>query len=130
MVLLGPNESYSGILRFKHVYFKVSQHQLFLVNFVKFVKQIFGHLPRNPGPSAKNANINPRPSAEIAKNAQSALEGPGCRIIRQPINLKAEIAKASQGPADEFIIRAPDVHQIPHLMYNKFVRKVILSITG
>ena len=44
----------------------------------------------------------------LAKNAESSLAGPGCRLIRQPrqpINLETEFAKASQGPADEFIVR-------------------------
>ena len=44
----------------------------------------------------------------LAKNAKSSLAGPGCRLIRQPrqpINLETEFAKASQGPADEFIVR-------------------------
>ena len=53
-------------------------------------REILDHMPRNPGPPAKNANkssaicqdcqgpsaenaINPQPSAEIAKNAESAL---------------------------------------------------------
>ena len=43
----------------------------------------------------------------LAKNAESALDGPGCQLIRQPrqmINFKTEFAKASQGPADEFIV--------------------------
>ena len=47
----------------------------------------------------------------LAKNAGSSLAGPGCWLIRQPrqpINLETEFAKASQGPADEFIVRAMD----------------------
>ena len=42
----------------------------------------------------------------LAKNAKSSLSGPSCRLIRQPINLETEFAKASQGPADESIVRA------------------------
>ena len=45
----------------------------------------------------------------LAKNAEFTLAGPGCRLIRQPrqpINSETEFAKASQGPADEFIVRA------------------------
>ena len=41
----------------------------------------------------------------LAKNAESALPGLGCWLIRrsrQPINSETEFAKASQGPADEF----------------------------
>ena len=44
----------------------------------------------------------------LAKNAESSLAGLGCRLIRQPrqpINSETEFAKASQGPADEFIVR-------------------------
>ena len=44
----------------------------------------------------------------LAKNAESALAGLGCRLIRQPrqpIDSETEFAKASQGPADEFIVR-------------------------
>ena len=44
----------------------------------------------------------------LAKNAKSSLAGLGCRLIRQPrqpINSETEFAKASQGPADEFIVR-------------------------
>ena len=48
----------------------------------------------------------------LAKNAESSLAGLGCRLIRQPrqpINSETEFAKASQGPADEFIVRVCDV---------------------
>ena len=44
----------------------------------------------------------------LAKNAESSLADLGCRLIRQPrqlINSETEFAKASQGPADEFIVR-------------------------
>ena len=44
----------------------------------------------------------------LAKNAESALVGPGCRLIWQPrqlINSETEFAKDSQGHADEFIVR-------------------------
>ena len=44
----------------------------------------------------------------LAKSAESSLAGLGCRLIRQPrqpINSETEFAKASQGPADEFIVR-------------------------
>ena len=44
----------------------------------------------------------------LAKNAESSLAGLGCWLIRQPrqpINSETEFAKASQGPADEFIVR-------------------------
>ena len=44
----------------------------------------------------------------LAKNGESALAGLGCRFIRQPrqpIDSETEFAKASQGPADEFIVR-------------------------
>ena len=44
----------------------------------------------------------------LAKNAESFLAGLGCWLIRQPrqpINSETEFAKASQGPADEFIVR-------------------------
>ena len=44
----------------------------------------------------------------LAKNAESSLAGPGCQLIRQPRQpkkLETEFAKASQGPADEFIVR-------------------------
>ena len=43
----------------------------------------------------------------FAKNAESALAGPGCQLSRQPrqpINSETEFAKASQGLANEFII--------------------------
>ena len=45
----------------------------------------------------------------LAKNAESSLAGLGCHLIRQPrqpTNSETEFAKASQGPADEFIVRA------------------------
>ena len=120
--------------------------------------QILGHLPRNPGPSAENANKSlaicqdcQGPSAENA-NKSSAIcqdcQGPsaenankssaicrdcqelllkcacqgyrvclGCRLIRQPrqpINSETEFAKASQGPADEFIVReTSQISEIP-----------------
>ena len=48
----------------------------------------------------------------LAKNAKSSLAGLGCRLIRQPrqpINSETEFAKASQGPADEFIVREQTV---------------------
>ena len=44
----------------------------------------------------------------LAKNAESSLAGLGFRLIRQPrqpINSETEFAKASQGPANEFIVR-------------------------
>ena len=43
----------------------------------------------------------------LAKNAESSLAGLGCWLIGQPrqlINSETEFAKASQGPADEFIV--------------------------
>ena len=44
----------------------------------------------------------------LAKNAESALAGLGCRLIRQPRQLiysETEFAKASQGLDVEFIVR-------------------------
>ena len=44
----------------------------------------------------------------LAKNAETALAGPGCQVIRQPeqlVNSETEFAKARQGHADEFIVR-------------------------
>ena len=41
----------------------------------------------------------------LAENAENAESGPGCRLILQPINSETEFAKASQGPADQFIVR-------------------------
>ena len=49
----------------------------------------------------------------LAKNAESSLAGLGCRLIRQPrqpINSETEFAKASQGPADEFIVRDSEIY--------------------
>ena len=45
----------------------------------------------------------------LAKNAESALAGPGCQLIRQPrqpINSETEFAMASQSHANEFIVRS------------------------
>ena len=47
----------------------------------------------------------------LAKNAESSLAGLGCRLFRQPrqpINSETEFAKASQGPANEFMVRGID----------------------
>ena len=47
----------------------------------------------------------------LAKNAESSLAGLGFQLIqqpRQPINSETEFAKASQGPADEFIVRVSE----------------------
>ena len=44
----------------------------------------------------------------LAKNAESALAGLGCWLIRQPrqpINSETEFTKANQSPADKFIVR-------------------------
>ena len=52
----------------------------------------------------------------LAKNAESSLAGPGCRLTQQPrqlINLETEFAKASQGPADEFIVREQKLLTLP-----------------
>ena len=51
----------------------------------------------------------------LAKNAESSLAGLGCRLIRQPrqpINSETEFAKASQGPADEFIVREENILRV------------------
>ena len=77
---------------------------------------ILGRLPGNPGASAKNANKSSaifRDCQELllkyaCQNTESALVGPACPIIRQPrqpINSETEFSKASQGPADKFIVR-------------------------
>ena len=95
--------------------------------FLDICQEILDYLPRmpnNPWPSAKKSRAicqeyqqNPQPSAKIAKNChqnmpakntESAFAGPGCRLIRQPrqpINSETEFSKASQGHADEFIVR-------------------------
>ena len=44
----------------------------------------------------------------LAKNALSALAGPGCQLTRQLINSETEFAKASQDHANEFIVRVLD----------------------
>ena len=99
--------------------------------FLAVCREILDVMPRNPGPSAENANKssaicqdcsgqsseNTNKSSTICRDCQ---ELPlkhacqecrvclGCRLIRQPrqpINSETEFAKASQGPADEFIVR-------------------------
>ena len=71
----------------------------------------------------------------LAKNAESSLAGPGCRLIRQPrqpINLETEFAKASQGPADEFIVREAGMSILgdakSYYVKNSSVNSVIIYI--
>ena len=99
--------------------------------FLAIGPEILDHMPRNPEPSAENANKSSAicqdcqgPSAENASKSsdiyrdcqglplkyacQECRVCLGCRLIRQPrqpINSETEFAKASQGPANEFIVR-------------------------
>ena len=55
----------------------------------------------------------------LVKNAESALAGLGCRLIRQPrqpINSETEFAKVSQGPANEFTVRVGELVTWCHQM--------------